>query len=169
LVSSTNKMLTTAKCSMNTLWGVRVLVCFVTCWWLDTGFGWAIGFMEHLELAATSNYNTIANSCTLLPTTAHTKSSQFAMSLFTHCLVMAFDSMDSVLNGPCPCWLATHSTTRLSLVVSCLSPFPAVRRLLPSTALGIVMCLFSRCLAVAASFILPQYDSPRYVFCQSYH
>jgi hypothetical protein len=41
------------------------------------GFRLLIGFIDHLQLLTTSNYSTLANSCTRLLTTAHAKSSQF--------------------------------------------------------------------------------------------
>jgi hypothetical protein len=44
--------------------------------WLWTGFGLGIGFIDHLQIVTTSNYNTVANSHTLQFTTARTKSSQ---------------------------------------------------------------------------------------------
>jgi hypothetical protein len=45
-------------------------------------WGWLVsGFTEHLQTATTHNYNTLANSPTLLLTIAHTQSSQLAMSL----------------------------------------------------------------------------------------
>jgi hypothetical protein len=45
------------------------------------GFGLVIGFTAHLQFGITSNYSAITNSHTLQFTTAHTKSSQSAMSL----------------------------------------------------------------------------------------
>jgi hypothetical protein len=44
------------------------------------GFGLVIGFTDHLQIVTTSNYSTITNSHTLQFTTAHTKSSQSAVS-----------------------------------------------------------------------------------------
>jgi hypothetical protein len=41
------------------------------------GFGVVIGFIAHLQVVTTSNYNTLANSCIRLLTMAHTMSSQF--------------------------------------------------------------------------------------------
>jgi hypothetical protein len=38
-----------------------------------------MGFSEHLQIVTTRNYSALTNSCTLLLTTAHTKSAQFAM------------------------------------------------------------------------------------------
>jgi hypothetical protein len=49
--------------------------------WLQPGFGLVIGFIEHLQITATSNYGAIAESPTLQFTTARTKSSQSAVSL----------------------------------------------------------------------------------------
>jgi hypothetical protein len=43
-------------------------------------FGLIIGFIEHLQVATTRNYNAIANSNTLQFTTTRTKSSQSAVS-----------------------------------------------------------------------------------------
>jgi hypothetical protein len=40
--------------------------------WLQTEFGFVIGFIEHLQLVSTSNYSAIANSHTLEFTIAHT-------------------------------------------------------------------------------------------------
>jgi hypothetical protein len=66
----------------------------------NTGFGLAVEFMGHLELADTSNYNAITNSRTLILITAHTKSSQFTVSSCTRCLVTAFDSVDYLYGFP---------------------------------------------------------------------
>jgi hypothetical protein len=44
------------------------------------GFGLDIGFIDHLHVVTTKNYNTIANFHTLQITTAHTKSFQSAVS-----------------------------------------------------------------------------------------
>jgi hypothetical protein len=44
------------------------------------GFGREIGFIDHLHVVPTSNYNTIANFHTLQITTAHAKSFQSAVS-----------------------------------------------------------------------------------------
>jgi hypothetical protein len=46
------------------------------------GFGLVIGFIDHLQMVITSNYNALANSCTRLLTTAHSKSSHFFTSRF---------------------------------------------------------------------------------------
>jgi hypothetical protein len=43
------------------------------------GFGLVTGFIEHLQIVTTSNYNAIANSHTLQLTTARTKSSHSAV------------------------------------------------------------------------------------------
>jgi hypothetical protein len=48
--------------------------------YLLTGFGLVNEFMKHLHIVTTSNYSAIANSPTLHFTTAHTKSSQSAVS-----------------------------------------------------------------------------------------
>jgi hypothetical protein len=47
---------------------------------LWTGFGLVTGFIVHLQMVSTSNYNALANSCTCLPTTAYTKSFQSDVS-----------------------------------------------------------------------------------------
>jgi hypothetical protein len=44
------------------------------------GFGLVIGFIDHLQIVATSNYSAVANSRTLQFTTARTNSSQSAVS-----------------------------------------------------------------------------------------
>jgi hypothetical protein len=44
------------------------------------GFGMVFGFIEHLQIVTTSNYKAVANSCTHLLTTAHTKFSQFVFT-----------------------------------------------------------------------------------------
>jgi hypothetical protein len=44
------------------------------------GFGLVIGFIDHLQIATTSKYNAVDNSCPRLLTTAHTKSSQFVFT-----------------------------------------------------------------------------------------
>jgi hypothetical protein len=44
------------------------------------GFPLVIGFTEHLQIVPTSNYSATANSHTLQLTTAHSKSSQLAVS-----------------------------------------------------------------------------------------
>jgi hypothetical protein len=44
------------------------------------GFGFLIGFIKHLQFITTSNYSTVTNSHNLKFTTAHTKSSQSAVS-----------------------------------------------------------------------------------------
>jgi hypothetical protein len=49
-------------------------------WWLDTGLGLVIGFIEILQLLTTKNYNVLTNSSILQITTAHAKSSQSAVS-----------------------------------------------------------------------------------------
>jgi hypothetical protein len=46
------------------------------------GFGFVIEFMEHLQLAAASNNNAATNSCTLLITIEHTRSSEFAVFMY---------------------------------------------------------------------------------------
>jgi hypothetical protein len=48
--------------------------------WLQTGFGFLIGFTEHLQIVTTSNYSYTTNSHSLQYTTARTKSSQSAVS-----------------------------------------------------------------------------------------
>jgi hypothetical protein len=61
--------------------------------WLLTGFGLIIGYIEHLQIVTTSNYNAIANSHTPQFTTAHIKVfSVFCM--FTGCrLITAFNAV----------------------------------------------------------------------------
>jgi hypothetical protein len=44
------------------------------------GFGLVIGFIEHFQMVITSDYNTLANSCTRLLTRAHAKPSQFVFT-----------------------------------------------------------------------------------------
>jgi hypothetical protein len=44
------------------------------------GFGFVIGFIEHLQIVTTSNYSAIANSYNLDFTTTCTKYSEFAVS-----------------------------------------------------------------------------------------
>jgi hypothetical protein len=48
---------------------------------LDNVSGLVLAFDEPSELATTSKYNVLTNSCNLLPITAHTESSLFAKSL----------------------------------------------------------------------------------------
>jgi hypothetical protein len=43
-------------------------------------FGLVIGFIEHLQMMTTSNYNALANSCTRVLTAARTKSSHYAFT-----------------------------------------------------------------------------------------
>jgi hypothetical protein len=45
--------------------------------WLSTGFGLVTGFIDHVQMVTTSNYNALANPCTFFLTAAYTKSSQF--------------------------------------------------------------------------------------------
>jgi hypothetical protein len=47
--------------------------------WQQTGFGWVIGFIVHLQIITTSNYSAVANSHTLQFSTARTNCSQFAV------------------------------------------------------------------------------------------
>jgi hypothetical protein len=81
------------------------------------GFGFVIGFIDHLQIATTSNYNALANSCPRHLTTAHTKSSQIVYtSLF---LVMDPNNILCL----CPYWLTnipqlTHCSNCL-LSTSC--------------------------------------------------
>jgi hypothetical protein len=44
------------------------------------GFGLEIGFIDHLQVVTTSEYNTTANFHTSQITTAHAKSFQFAVT-----------------------------------------------------------------------------------------
>jgi hypothetical protein len=44
------------------------------------GFVLEVGFIDHLQLVTTSNYNALTNSCTRLLTTAHTKTSHFVFT-----------------------------------------------------------------------------------------
>jgi hypothetical protein len=60
-------------------------------------FGLVIGFIEHLQIVTTSNYNAIANSHNLQFTTAHTKYSQFVFT--SHFLVM---DPNNILCSPLP-------------------------------------------------------------------
>jgi hypothetical protein len=53
-----------------------IVMCVSDC----MGFGVVIGYIEHLQIVATSNYSTVANSHTLQFITSHTKPSQFALS-----------------------------------------------------------------------------------------
>jgi hypothetical protein len=64
------------------------------------GFGLVIGFIEHLQMETTSNYNALANSCTPLLTTTHTKYSQ---SVFTSRFLVTDTSNVLCLR---PYWLA---------------------------------------------------------------
>jgi hypothetical protein len=48
--------------------------CHAVCVRLSTGFGLVILFIEHLQLATTNNFNSIADFRTLQITTAHAKS-----------------------------------------------------------------------------------------------
>jgi hypothetical protein len=81
-------------------------------------FGLVIGFVDHLRIVNTSNYNTLANSCTRLLTKAHTKSSQF---VFTNRFLVT-DSNNVLCIRPY--WLANVSQlTKLSLILR-----PAVSR-----------------------------------------
>jgi hypothetical protein len=73
------------------------------------GFGFATRFIDHLytPLATTSNYSAIANKHTLLITTAHAKSSQFAFTsrfLVTNLNNEGFSA--SVLMSLCPANIA---------------------------------------------------------------
>jgi hypothetical protein len=47
---------------------------------LQMGFGFVIGFTEHLKLTTASNYSATSNSHTMQFTTSCTKSSQSAVS-----------------------------------------------------------------------------------------
>jgi hypothetical protein len=58
------------------------------------GFGLIIGFMEILQLVATTNYHALTNSCTRLHTTAHIMSS--SVTVFTNsCLGTVLNNGDS--------------------------------------------------------------------------
>jgi hypothetical protein len=73
------------------------------------GVGLVNGFTERLQIITTSNYNTLANSCPCLLTTAHTKSSQF---VFTSRFLVTDSSNVLCL---CPCWLVNVSQLTKSL------------------------------------------------------
>jgi hypothetical protein len=70
-------------------------------WVTIDGVRLVIGFIAHLQILATRNYNTLANQCTLLLTAAHIKSSQF---VFTSCFLV----MDVLCLHPY--WLANVTT-----------------------------------------------------------
>jgi hypothetical protein len=53
------------------------------------GVGTEIGFIEHLQLVTTSNYNAIANSHTSLITIGHTRSSRSVTVFISSCLITA--------------------------------------------------------------------------------
>jgi hypothetical protein len=76
------------------------------------GFGLIIGFIDHLEMATTSNYNALANSYTRLLTTAHIKFSQFVF--INRFLVMDPNNILCLR----PYWLANFSqlTPRLAAI-----------------------------------------------------
>jgi hypothetical protein len=65
---------------------------------LYRGFGLVIGLIEQLQIITTSNHNTIANSHTPHFTTAHTKSSQSAVSS-PHCWANSSSSRSSSAPG----------------------------------------------------------------------
>jgi hypothetical protein len=53
-----------------TAWDMTLPWYYHVCEWLQTGFGMAIGLIEHLQTVTTSNYSAVANSHTLQFTTA---------------------------------------------------------------------------------------------------
>jgi hypothetical protein len=65
--------------SKRTVWGAgHIILSRVSD--QTNGLDCLLVFTELTELATTSNYNALTNSCNLLPTTAHTKSSVFTKS-----------------------------------------------------------------------------------------
>jgi hypothetical protein len=85
--------------------------------WLWTGFGFVIGFIEHLNLVAASNSSAVPNSQTMQFTTACIKSSQFAVSsAMTSASVLTFTT------NFLPFWLQSKlprlSTTMLLITVT---------------------------------------------------
>jgi hypothetical protein len=74
------------------------LYCHVFMVRLETGFGLVIEFTEHLQMVTTSNYNALANSCTIQFTTARTKPSQSAV-FSSRCLVATSNGRRSPYSG----------------------------------------------------------------------
>jgi hypothetical protein len=70
-------------------------------------FGLVIGFIGHLHIVTTNNYNAVANSTTCLLTTVHTKSSQF---VFTGCFLL--------MDPNCPLLMSLLASECLSLSLS---------------------------------------------------
>jgi hypothetical protein len=65
---------------------------------LEMGCGPVTGFIDHLQIVTTSNYNTISDSHTLQFTAAHTKASQSALFII-HCVVTVSEGRRSPYSG----------------------------------------------------------------------
>jgi hypothetical protein len=98
------------------------------------GFGLVIGYLQRLQIVTTSNYSTLANSCTLRFTAAHTKSSQSVFcsgcqvtdpnsGLFClHCCWLATVS-HLTPGSKCPHILDCHSQVKVCCTTGSLPPF----------------------------------------------
>jgi hypothetical protein len=115
------------------------MYCHLVCVWLLTGFGLVIGFIDHLQVVTTNNYNTITDFHTFQITVSLFQPALISLNIsWQQLLTMVPFELKSCLNG------GSHITSRHG-------PRQHNSSIAASGFVSAEMCLRRRCLAMAAA------------------